>query len=131
MKKFGFILLVVLGISCATAEKSGLLSEDKVFVTRKFVGNFVDYRHTSPENLGDPHIIWIKTTQDSIYGKISAYSRKCEFQPGDRLYLRRAYHSPGIFGFWVYQIENDREDKVWYEISEFQYGNRVLAQSWF
>jgi len=130
MKKIGFILLLVSGISCATSEKSGI-SEDKIFVTRKFVGNFVGYRHTSPANLGDPHLIWIKTTQDSTYGKISAYSRKCEFQPGDRLYLRRAYRSPGIFGFWIYQIENDNEDKVWYEISEFQYGNKVLAQSWF
>jgi hypothetical protein len=59
MKKFGFILLLVLGISCATSEKSGI-SEDRIFVTRKFVGNFVGYRHTSLTNLGDPHLIWIK-----------------------------------------------------------------------
>jgi len=131
MKRSGFILVAALCMSCATTEKSGLVPEDEMFVTRKYVGNFVEFRHTSPTEFGGPHIVWIKTTQDSIYGKISAYSRKCEFQPGDRLYIRRTYNSPGLFGFWIYQIENDSEEKVWYEISEFQYGNKVLAQSWF
>ncbi len=131
MTKYWFILLMVLCTSCATTAKSGLLPEDEVFVTRKFVGNFVDYRLTDPESFGGPHLIWIKTTQDSIYGKISAYSRKCDFQAGERLYVRRVYQAPGMFGFWVYQIENDRENKTWYEISEFQYGRKVLAQTWF
>ena len=82
MKKYGFILLLALGISCATTEKSGLLPEDNLIVTRKYVGNFVDYRHTKPVKFGDPHLIWIKTTNDTTYGKISAYSKKCEFSAG-------------------------------------------------
>lgn len=131
MKKFGLIFLIGLCFSCATSQKTGFLPEDEIFVTRKYVGNFVDFRHTTPNDFGEPHLVWIKTTQDSIYGKISAYSRKCEFKPGEKLYVRRVYHSPGLFGFWVYQIENDDEDKIWYEISQFQYGNKVLAQSWF
>lgn len=125
----GLISLTFFAISCATTEKSGLLPEDELSITRKYVGNFVDYRYTEKARFGDPHIIWIKTTQDSIYGKISAYSRKCDFKPGERLYLRRVYQSPGVFGFWLYQIEND--NKVWYKISEFQNGRKVLAQSWF
>jgi len=125
----GFILLIVLCISCATAEKSGLFPENDLFVTRKYVGNFLDYRSADHSGFGEPYIIWIKTTQDSVYGKISAYSRKCEFEPGDRLFIRRIYQSPGIFGYWIYQIEN--ENRVTYKISEFQYGNKVLAQSWF
>ena len=123
------IYFILLGVSCATAEKSGLLPEDELSLTRKYVGNFVDFRITEKARFGDPHIIWIKTTQDSVYGKISAYSRKCEFEPGERLYIRRIYVSPGVFGHWVYQIENDY--RLWYKISEFQYGKKVLAQSWF
>lgn len=123
------ISFLLLAVSCATTEKSGLLPEDELSLTRKYVGNFVDYRVTEKARFGNPHIIWIKTTQDSTYGKISAYSRKCEFEPGDRLYIRRIYESPGVFGHWVYQIEND--NKIWYKISEFQYGKKVLAQSWF
>jgi hypothetical protein len=125
----GLLLLTLVSISCATTERSGLLPEDELSVTRKYVGNFLDYRYTEKARFGDPHIIWIKTTQDSVYGKISAYSRKCEFLPGERLYIRRVYQSPGVFGYWEYQIEND--NKVWYKISEFQYGKKVLAQSWF
>jgi len=129
MKKYGLILLLILGISCTTTKKTGLLPEDQILVTRQYVGNFIDYRHTEPEKFGDPHIIWIKTTMDSTYGKISAYSKKCEFSVGDKIYLKRTFITPGVFGHWEYQIENG--NNVWYRISEFQYGNKILAQSWF
>jgi hypothetical protein len=129
MKKYGFILLMVLGISCATTQKSGLLQEDEVFVTKKYVGNFLDYRYSGPETFGGPHLIWIKTTMDSTYGKISAYSKKCEFSVGDKIYLRRTYYTPGVFGYWVYQIEND--SSIFYRVSEFQYDNKVLVQNWY
>ena len=129
MKKYGFILLMVFGISCATTERSGLLPEDKLLITREYVGNFVDYRHTKPSSFGDPHIIWIKTTRDTTFGKISVYSKKCEFNEGDRIYLRRIYTSPGVFRYWVYQIENDFS--VSYRASEFQQDKKVLVQNWF
>lgn len=129
MKIAGLILFMGIAISCATSNKSGMLPEDELFVTRKYVGDFLDSRHTDPGTFGSPHLIWIKTTQDTVYGKISAYSRDCEFVPGDRLYLRRAYQAPGMFGYWIYQIEN--ENDIWYRISEFQHDNKVLVQSWF
>jgi hypothetical protein len=129
MKKYSFLLLMILVISCATTEKSGILPEDEIFVTRKYIGNFIDYRHTVPETFGSPHLIWIKTTMDSTYGKISAYGKKCEFSPGDRIYLRRTYSTPGVFGYWEYQIEND--SSVHYRASEFQYDNKVLVQNWY
>ena len=129
MKKYGFIFLMVLGTSCATTERSGLLPEDKLLITREYVGNFVDSRHTKPSSFGDPHIIWIKTTRDTTFGKISVYSKKCEFNKGDRIYLRRIYTSPGVFGYWVYQIENDFS--VSYRASEFQQDKKVLVQNWF
>jgi hypothetical protein len=129
MKKYGFILMIVLGISCATTKKSGMLPEDEFFVTRKYIGNFLDYRHSEPATIGDPHLIWIKTTQDSTYGNISVYSKKCEFSHGDKLYLRRTYFTPGFFGYWRYQIEND--SSVYYTLSEYQYDKKILVQTWF
>jgi len=129
MKKAGIIFLLFFVVSCATIERSGLLPEDELFVTRRYVGDFLDSRHTKPGGFGSPHLIWIKTTQDSVYGKISAYSRKCDFSKGDRLYLRRLYQATGIFGTWMYQIENEKD--VWYKVSEFQHDNQVLVQVWF
>jgi hypothetical protein len=130
MKALIIIVFSGLIISCSTANhSSSLLREDQFFVTRKYVGDFLDYRHTVPQSIGSPHLIWIKTTMDSTYGKISAYSRKCDFSAGDRLYLKRIYSSPGIFGFWEYQIEND--SSLFYRVSEFQYDNKVLVQSMF
>lgn len=120
---------MVLGISCSTTEKSGLLPEDNIFITREYIGNFVDYRHTMPESFGDPHLIWIKTTMDSTYGKICVYSKKCEFSYGDKIYFRRTYSTPGVFGYWVYQIEND--SSVSYRVSEFQYDNKLFVQNWY
>lgn len=124
-------LLAMLAFSCATTDRSGMLGEDELLLTRKYVGDFVDFRYTGPESFGGPHIVWIKTTQDSVYGKISAYSKKCEFTPGDRLYIRRVYQAPDMIGYWRYQIENDGDTKVWYEISAFQHDSRELAQNWF
>jgi hypothetical protein len=115
--------------SCATTKDSGAIPEDELIVTRKYVGNFLDYRHTAPERVTDPHIVWIKTTQDSIYGKLSVLSRECEFEEGDRLFLRRKYVTPGVWGYWEYQIENDKN--VFYKLSEFQHDRKVPVQSLF
>ncbi len=129
MKKSGVLLIILIAVSCATSNKSGMVPEDELFVTRKYVGEFIDSRHTDPVSFGSPHIIWIKTTQDTTFGRISAYARKCDFMPGERLYLRRVYQATGMFGYWMYQIENN--NNIWYRISEFQHDNKVLVQTWF
>lgn len=117
-------------ISCTTSNKStSVVEEDKLYVTRRYIGDYEDYRLTAPGNFGDPHIIWIKTTQDTTFGKISAYSRECGFNSGDRLYLRRKYVTPGVFGYWIYQIEND--SSVFYRVCEYQNDRKVLVQSWY
>jgi hypothetical protein len=104
--------------------------EEKLFVNRKFVGTFVDYRHTGPNTLNGPNIIWIKTSLESIYGKISAYGKKCKFSVGDRLYLRRSNFSPGgVSGYWVYQIEND--SAVYYKATDFQHDRKVSIETIF
>lgn len=131
MKKLAlFLLYISLVISCTTTNRSGsVLEEDRLYVTRRYIGDFEDFRHTAPPGFGDPHLIWIKTTQDSTFGKISAYGKDCAFNEGDRLYLRRKYVTPGVFGYWIYEIEND--SSVFYRVCEYQNDRKVLVQSWY
>ena len=119
------------GISCASSNKSGLFPEDELFVTRKFVGNFVESEIIPPSYFGNPRLISITTTLDTLYGKILAYSKKCDFLQGDRLYVRRVYQTTGVFGSWIYEIENENPIRISYQISQFQSGKKILAQSWF
>jgi hypothetical protein len=123
--------MILVVVSCLSVNKSGLLPEDDLFVTRKFVGNFVGCEITPPSKFGNPHLLSITTTLDTLYGKISAYSKKCDFLPGDRLYVRRVHQTTGIFGSWIYQIENENPVKISYQISEMRSGKKILAQSWF
>jgi len=125
------ILAIPAGNSCLTVRETGLAPEDQIFVTRKYAGNFIGYAPSSPYYRGGPKVILISTTLDTIYGKISAYSRKCDFQPGERLYIRKVYITPGVFGNWKYQIENDRDPIISYGIMEFRYGDKTLVQNWF
>lgn len=130
MKKLIFLAAILLS-SCATVTTTRLLPEDEMFLTRKYVGNFVECKHVEPEKFGDPHIILIKTTLDEMHGLISVYSRKCEFTAGERLYVKRTNVATGIWGYWEYIIENSQEKPLFYPISEFQYNERTLVQNWF
>lgn len=129
MKRLVYILFALL-VSCATSQRSDI-KEDALMVTRKYVGNFVDYRQHVPEKFGEPYLIWIKTTMDSTYGKISAYGERCEFQKGDRLYIKRIQLSPGpVSTYWEYHIESDNNEIV-YKLSEFQHDRKNLIKNWF
>lgn len=131
MNKLVFLPVLLAITSCTVTYKAALLPEDQLFVTRKYVGNFVEGRITPPASFGSPHILWITTTLDSLYGKISAYSRKCDFKQGERLYIRRVFQKSDVFGSWIYQIENESPVKITYQISEIRNGNKVLAQDWY
>jgi hypothetical protein len=110
------------------AEQS--ITEDKLFISRKYVGKFLDFRQTGPKDYNGPNLIWIKTNLETSFGKISAYGKKCEFSKGDNLYIRRGYYVPGgVSGFWVYQIEND--SSVYYRVTEFQHDRKVSVESFF
>jgi hypothetical protein len=123
-------LLMLLAVSCASTENAGVLPEDELFITRKYVGDFLDYIHSGPEALGEPHLIHIRTTMNGTGDNLSAYSKKCEFVKGDRLYIRRTFYSEGgVFGNWIYQIEND--SSVFYRVSEFQFEDKLLVQTWY
>jgi hypothetical protein len=129
MKKFIFISLAFI-VSCATTQKSSV-QEDSLMLTRKYVGNFVEYRQHIPEKLGEPYLIFIKTTLDSAYGKITAYGERCDFRKGDRLYLKRTQLSPNpITTYWEYRIESD-DNPVYYRLSEYQSDRKNLIKNWF
>jgi len=131
MNKSLFVLVLVLTVSCSSSKKaSSGINEDELIITRKYVGVFMDYRHTGPENYDGPNIIWVKTSMEDVYGKISAYGKKCEFAEGDRLYLRRTFYSPGIVsGYWVYTLEND--SSVSYRATDLQHDREVFIKTWF
>jgi hypothetical protein len=131
MKRALLLMLVAITASCSTPRKStSEITEDDLIITRKYVGDFIEYRHTGPENYEGPNIIWIKTTMENQYGKISAYGRRCDFAAGDRLYLRRMFYSPGIVsGYWVYVIEND--GAVSYRATDLQHDREVFINTWF
>ncbi len=130
MQKLLFLAIIGVIISCSPSKNtSSAPKEDELYITRRYVGNFVDYKSTGPVSFGGPHIIYIKTTLDTTYSQISAYSAKCEFSAGEKLYLRRIYSTSGVFGYWYYQIEND--SSVFYKISEFLDDDKILVQSWF
>jgi hypothetical protein len=114
-----------------SSKRSGeIVIEDEFLMTRKYVGQFIEFRHTGSEDSNGPNIIWIKTSLDKTYGKLSAYGKSCDFKTGDKLYLRRIFYSPGdVTGYWVYQIENDFS--VYYRLSEFQYDKKVYVETLF
>jgi hypothetical protein len=130
MKRLLFILLMCLTTSCFTSNtSSSLIEEDKLYVTRKYIGNFLGYLQTEPDRFGNPNLIWLETTMDSLHGRISAYSKKCAFSEGERLYLRRMQVDKGAAAFWAYQVENS--DSVRYMINEYRNHNTASLQSWF
>lgn len=131
MKKLLILILIAAISSCTALKKiSSVPEEEELYITRKYVGSFIEYRHTGPEDLNGPNIIWIKTSLESIYGKISAQGKKCDFSEGDRLYIRRTFYNPGVVsGYWIYHIEND--SSVSYRATEFQHDRQVLIDTWF
>jgi hypothetical protein len=125
------LLIIIIGslFACSTQKPApSAQKKDDIFLTRKYIGNFVDYRHTGPEIIGGTDLIWITTTVVSSFGKISAYGRTCDFSPGERVYLKTTYPGPGNVGLFGYIIEND--SLVCYRVSEYQYNNKSFVRSW-
>ena len=132
MKKLLYLILSVFLVSCGFLKNSTSPDDEEEFIiSRKYIGNFLDYRYTAPEDIAGQHIIWIKTTMENAYGKISALGKKCEFKKGERLYLTRTLYDPGIgAGYWVYHVENDSSSYS-YEATEFQHDRRIPVEKMF
>lgn len=130
MRRLLFIILMCLTASCSNSNiSSSLTEEDKLYVTRKYIGNFLSYVYTQPDHAGNSHLIWLETTMDSVHGRISAFSKECSFSEGERLYLRRVQVDKGADAIWVYQVENS--DSIKYIINEYRNHNTAPLQSWF
>jgi hypothetical protein len=125
------MIVIPLNPEAGESKKSSLIiPEDELFIIRKYLGKFIAFRHTGPDTYDGPNLIWIKTSLDNIYGKISAYGKSCEFSVGENLYLKRAYYSPGgISGYWIYQIEND--SKTYYRVTDFQNDKKIFVENLF
>jgi hypothetical protein len=68
---------------------------------------------------------------DSTLGKISAFSERCDFKKGDRLYIKRIMLSPGIVStYYEYRIESD-DNPNFYRLSDYQHDRGNLIQTWF
>jgi hypothetical protein len=128
MKKFLLLILLPLIVSCSTAKKSSSLAQEEQFViSRRYIGNFIGYSHTGAHIVGGKDLIWIKTTVYNTFGKISAYGRTCDFNVGDKIYLKPTNVTQWKFDDWEYQIEND--SSVNYKVSEFRFENNVFTRS--
>ena len=115
--------------ACSISKKSSsLLEEDQLYITRKYIGDFLEYCHTGPQIVGGKDLIWIKTSVYTTYGKISAYGKTCDFSVGDKIYLKPVSSTTGDIGNWVYQIENDFS--INYRVSEFRFENNVFTRNW-
>lgn len=128
---FLVFILIGLNISCSVFRASSETEEEGSLVTtRKFAGVFIDFRYTVTEDLPRVENIWIKTSLESRYGKICAFGKNCEFNPGDRLYLTRKFYSPGMTGGkWEYFIEND--SLVIYKLADYQSDHKVFTETWY
>jgi len=117
-------------IESTSEQASADVIEDELLVSRKYVGNYIDYRQTGPKDSNGPNLLWIKTSMEAKYGKISAYGKKCKFSAGDRLFIKRTFYSPGeVSGSWAYIIEND--SSVFYRLTDFQHDSKVTIENWF
>jgi len=129
----GTIQILVISLTeipTISKKTSSSVTEDEMFISRKYAGKFLDYRQTGPKSENGPNIIWIKTSMENTFGKISAYGKKCNFSVGDNLYLKRTFYNPGgLMGYWVYRIENDAS--VYYKLTELQHDRKVKAEVWF
>lgn len=131
--EIGTTQLVVISVDLTqkgNKDASSLIEDDELLIIRKYVGTYIDFRHTGPEEYAGPNLIWIKTTMEKTFGKISAYGKTCKFSVGDNLYIRRILYSPGeISGHWIYQIEND--SSAFYRVTELQHDKNVFIETWF
>ena len=115
-------------VSCGTTKKStSSLQEEQFIISRRYIGNFIGYSHTGAQVVGGKDLIWIKTTVYNTFGEISAFGKTCDFNVGDKIYLKPTNATPWKFDDWEYQIENDAS--IGYKVSEFRFENNIFTRS--
>jgi len=111
-----WVSLFLISVVIAGCSSTRSASEGSLVITRKYVGNFLDYRITESNGPLTPDIFWIKTTLEGQYGKIGVYAKgEMNFSPDERLYLRRyAFQNPAMTS-WEYRLESSNQE-VFYVI---------------
>jgi len=124
MKVLYLAVIITLIASCSVTEP--VMQEEQLMITRKYVGNLLDYRRVEGEGLLDPDVVWLKTTLESNYGKIGIYVKgELELDVNERLYLRRAHSdTPGI-NQWNYFLESN-SGEIYYRLHGAVKGQEVL-----
>lgn len=107
------IIMIIVPCSCSIFKKS---SDTTLIITRRYAGNYLDFRTAGEGSALNPRIFWIKTSLEDNYGKIGVYARgEMNFRANDRLYLRRTLFDHNAISRWTYQLEsNDRS--VYYSL---------------
>ena len=120
-----YLIVIVAVISACSVSEPGF-QEEQFMVTRKYVGNLLDYRRVEGEGLLDPDVVWLKTTMESNYGKIGIYvNGEMELNINERLYLRRTHsETPGI-NQWNFFLESNTGE-VFYRLHCAIKGEDVL-----
>jgi hypothetical protein len=122
MRVFYLIISVAIISACSVSEP--VMPQEELMITRKYVGNLLDYRRVEGEGLLDPDVVWLKTTLESNYGKIGIYVKgELRLDTNERLYLRRA-DSPGI-DQWNYFLESN-SGEVYYRLHGAVKGEEIL-----
>jgi len=137
MKTMILLTAMVLS-SCAILKEPGLLPEDELFQTRKYVGLFLDYELISPAKFGSAPVMLVRTEMPHVYNgnpttkimNILIYSRRCDYDLGDKIYIRRMQIPiNSLESHWVYYLECDGNPS--YKLRQFEFDNKLLVQSWF
>lgn len=121
------LLLMIAAGSCAVSDHTASLQpEDKLFVSRKYVGQYVS---SSTERLGFgmPRVTYVQTDSKE-YDSIVIYGKDCKFVQGERLYIRCRWVQPSAAGYWAYELEGEAAQ---YRLGQFGYGAKLLTQSWY
>jgi hypothetical protein len=119
-------LIITVAIISACSVSEPVMPQEELMITRKYVGNLLDYRRVEGEGLLDPDVVWLKTTLESNYGKIGIYVKgELKLDTNERLYLRRTHaDSPGI-DQWNYFLESN-SGEVYYRLHGAVKGEEVL-----
>ena len=115
LKSITVIILMMVLVKCSVFRLSKD-TDSELLITRKYVGNYIDYRLAGEGDPLNPHIFWIKTSLENTYGKIGVYAKgNMDLQENDRLYLRRTLYSHQAINSWNYLLESS-DQTVFYKI---------------
>ncbi|MCD4769098.1 MAG: hypothetical protein K8R35_02890 [Bacteroidales bacterium] len=112
VKWIAILFIIIVIVRCSAIKP---MSEGSLVITRKYAGNYLDFRQTGEGGPLDPYIFWIKTSLEEKYGKIGVYAKgQMAFTLNDRLYLRRTFYQHPAMKTWEYKLESGDQQIFYY-----------------